>query len=94
MARQTLPEEAIHNLFEVNIKLEVIIYYHEASGLPTKNTWLKSIKEGYYMPWSFLTAKTAHKHFTLSEETQKRHMQRTPLGLRINKIKLVDPEDN
>jgi hypothetical protein len=40
--------EAIHNVYELTTKVEIIRYYHAVAGFPTEATWLKAIKRGNY----------------------------------------------
>ena len=42
------PSEAIHNVYELPTKAEIIRYYHAAAGFPTKATWLKAIKKAIF----------------------------------------------
>ena len=68
------PEEAIHNLYELPSIERTIRYLHAASGLPTKSTWIKIIRNRNYLTWPLIIVTNSHKHFPESEETQKGHM--------------------
>ena len=57
LARRTLPDKAIHDMFKLNSMSELIIYYHAAIGFPTNNTWMKSIKAINCTSWLGLAAK-------------------------------------
>ena len=74
-------EEAVHNVYELKTKPEVIRYYHATAGFPTKRTWLSAIKCGSFLSWPGLTVDAARKHFPELEETQKGHMHTQPQGL-------------
>ena len=82
-------KEAVHNVYELKTKPEMIRYYHAATGFPTKRTWLSAIKCGNFVSWPGLTVDAARKHFPESEETQKGHMRTQPQGLRSTKIRMV-----
>jgi len=82
-------KEAVHNVYELKTKPEMIRYYHAAAGFPTKRTWLSAIKCGNFVSWPGLTVDAARKHFPESEETQKDHMRTQPQGLRSTKIRMV-----
>ena len=43
-----LPTEAVHNVYKLKTKPELIQYYHTAAGFPTKPTWIKAIKNKQY----------------------------------------------
>ena len=69
-----LPEEAIHNVYEIPSIEHTIRYVHAASGFPTKSTWIKSIHNRNYLTWPLITVTNVHNHFPESEDTQKGHM--------------------
>ena len=85
------PSEAIHNVYELRSQAEIIRYFHAAAGFPTKSTWLKAIKKGFYASWPGLTVTAARKHFPESEETQKGHMKKQKTGIRSTKKQLIQP---
>ena len=76
--RNEQPEdkEAAANVYSLPSISQVIKYHHAAAGFPTKDTWVKAIKAGYYVSWPGLTAEAASKHFPEAEETQKGHMKK------------------
>ncbi len=57
------PTEAIHNVYELKTKPELVRYLHAAAGYPTKFTWLKAIKNKQYASWPGLTTDAVKKHF-------------------------------
>ena len=57
------PSEAIHNVYKLTTKAEIIQYYHAAAGFPTEATWLKAIKNGNYTAWPGLSAAEVKKTF-------------------------------
>ena len=41
-------EEKVQQVYELPSTKQVIRYYHAAAGFPTKSTWIKAIKAGFY----------------------------------------------
>ena len=78
-------EEFMCNLYELRKQPEIVRFLHAAAGFPTKRTWLKAIRKGFYSSWPGLTAKTVEKYFPESEETQKGHMRSIKAGIRSTK---------
>ena len=60
---------------------QVIRYDHASAGFPTKTTWLKAIKAGFYTMWPMLTATAVMKNYPESNETQKGHMHQNKQGV-------------
>ena len=83
------PTEAINNVYELRSQAELVRFFHAAAGFPTKATWIRAIKRGFYASWPGLTEKAVHKHFPESEETQKGHMKAQKPGVRSTKTKVV-----
>ena len=77
--------EAVHNVYELQTVPERIRYFHVCAGFPTKRTWMKAIKGGFFASWPGLTEKAVNQHFPESEETQRGHMRKRPSGLRSTK---------
>jgi len=73
LPEQPPPTEAVVNVYELKMQLELIRYYHAAAGFPTKPTWVTAIKNCQFASWPGLTAKAATKHFPESKETTKGH---------------------
>ena len=49
------PEEAIHNVYELKMAPELVIYHHAAAGFPTKPQWIAAIKNKQYALWPGLS---------------------------------------
>ena len=81
--------KAVHNIYELKTKTEVVCYYHAVAGFLTKSTWLRAIKADNFVSWSGLTVDAARKNFPESEETQKGHIQTQAQGLPYTKICMV-----
>ena len=58
--------EAIQNIYEIPSIEQTIRYLHAASGLLTKSTWIKSIRNGNYLTWTLITVTNVYKHFPYS----------------------------
>ena len=67
---------------------------HAAAGFPTKDTWIKAIKNGHYKTWPGLTVDAANKHFPDSVETQKGHMKKQRQNVRSTKQAIKQPTEN
>ena len=83
--RRSENNEVAANVYSLPSILQVIKYHHAAAGFPTKDTWVKAIKAGYYVSWPGLTAEAASKHFPEAEEIQK--------GLIKSNDKMFDPQN-
>ena len=55
----------------------LVRYFHAASGLPVRSTWLDTIKASNFASWPGLTYQDAAKYCPLSDETLKGHMSQT-----------------
>ena len=71
MSRQ---HTAINNVHQLPGMRQKVKYYHAATGLLMKASWLKAITEGFYATWPMLTTTAVIKYFLKLEETQKEHM--------------------
>ena len=78
-------QELLHNVYKFPSTKQVIWYYHATVGLPTKTTWLKAIKAGFYITWPMPTATAVKKYFPASDETQQVHMCQNKQGLQSTK---------
>ena len=81
--------EAAANVYNLPSIAQVIKYHHAAAGFPTKDTWVKAIKAGFYVSWPGLIAEAASKHFPESEETQKGHLKKQRQNVRSTKRKVT-----
>jgi hypothetical protein len=79
---QAITEEVASNVYDLPSTERVIRYLHAAAGFPTKSTWLKAIKSGFFATWPMINVKNVAKHFPESEETQKGHMRQIRSGTR------------
>ena len=86
--------EAAANVYNLPSIAQVIKYHHAAAGFPTKDTWVKAIKAGFYVSWPGLTAEAASKHFPESEETQKGHLKKQRQNVRSTKRKVTFSDDD
>lgn len=63
---------------EYSLPLPQIIWYpYVAAGFPSKDTWIKVIKNGKYIAWPGITVNVITKLFLKSMETQKGCMKTT-----------------
>lgn len=50
-------------------------YLYACAGFPTRSTWIKAIKRGYYATWPRLSASRVRKHLPESTETMYGHQK-------------------
>ena len=81
--------KAVHNVYELKTKPEIIRYYHLTTGFPTKRTCIRAIKCGNFVSWPGLTIDAARKHFPESEETQKGHIRTQHQCLQSTQVRMV-----
>ena len=85
------------NVYELPSIEHTIRYLHASAGYPTKETWLKAIRQPHssYSTWPLVNVKNVNKHFPESEETQKGHMKSQRQGVRSTKItpKKQEPQE-
>jgi hypothetical protein len=84
------PIEHVLSVYELKTRLELIAYYHAATGFPTRPTWVKAIKNGHYESWPGLTATAAAKYFPESVETWQGHGRKIQSNLRSTKVALKE----
>ena len=87
-----LPGEAINHVYGLPSAETALRYLHEATGFPTKATWLKAARKGNFLSWPLVNVKNVHKYFPKSEETQRGHMSSQRQGVRSTRPAL--PRDN
>ena len=51
-------QEIVANVFNLPSIPQVIRYLHASAGFPTKDSWIKAIKNGHYATWPGLTVDT------------------------------------
>ncbi len=82
----------IHNIYELPSIEPAIRYLHAAAGFPTKESWLRAIRQGNYNSWPLINVKNVARHFPESEETQKGNMCRQRQGVHSTKTKRWDTD--
>ncbi len=88
-------QEVASNFYTLPVIPQTVIYLHAAAGFPTKDSWVKTIKNGHYVLWPGLTAKAVGKNLPESVETQKGHMKKQRQNVRSTKqiLALADKAD-
>ena len=56
------------HVYELTKQPDIVRFLHAAAGFPTKRTWLRAIKKGFYSSWPGLTANATEKYFPESKE--------------------------
>ncbi len=92
LVRKTTKQEAASNLYSLPSILQAIKYLHAAAGFPTKDKWVKAIKNGDFVSWPGLTVDAVNKHFSESIETQQGHMKKQRQNVRSTKQKQIVKE--
>ena len=54
---------------------ELISFLHRALFNPTKDNWLKAIKNDFFDTWYGITYKSVNRHLKLTDATAKGHMR-------------------
>ena len=54
-------QNSANNMYKMKVK-ELISFHHRALFSPTKDTWLKAIKENFFTTWYGISYKFVHKH--------------------------------
>jgi hypothetical protein len=85
-------QEAASNVYSLPSILQAIKYLHAAAGFPTKDTWVKAIKNGNYVSWPGLTLNAVNKHFPESIKTQQGRMKKQRQNVRPMKQKQIVEE--
>jgi hypothetical protein len=63
-----------NNAYRTQSIPELIKFLHATVFSPTKTTWLKAIKQGFFQSWPGLTYSAANKYFPASIYMHKGHM--------------------
>ena len=79
------PPFSANTIFEMKLK-ELITFHHKSMFSPTKDTWLKAIKKGYFTTWHGITYTSVNKHLQLTEATAKGHMRQQHQNYRSTKL--------
>ena len=78
-------QEVAASVYSLPSMPQTIRYLHAAAGFPTKDSWIKAIKNGNYATWPGITAEAVNRHFPESIETQKGHMKKQRQNVRSTK---------
>ena len=85
-------QEVATNVYTLPSIPQTIRYLHAAAGFPTKDSWIKAIKNGNYATWPGISAEAVNRHFPESIETQKGHMKKQRQNVRSTKQKVIAGE--
>ena len=85
-------QEVAANVYTLPSIPQTIRYLHAAAGFPTKDSWIKAIKNGNYATWPGISAEAVNRHFPESIETQKGHMKKQRQNVRSTKQKVIAGE--
>ena len=79
--------DATNTIFDLPNSWQSLMYFHPATGYPTKETFTDAVQAGNYTTWPGLTTTLISKHFPNSDETQKGHMKGQRKRVRSTKVK-------
>jgi hypothetical protein len=83
-------QEVAANVYSLPSSMpQTIRYLHATAGIPTKDFWIKAIKNGNYATWPGITTEAVNCHFPESIETQKGHMKKQWQNVRSTKQKVI-----
>jgi len=80
-------------MYELKTQPELVQYLHASAGFPTKQMWLRAVRNRQYASWPGLTPEAVSKHFPESKETLKGHAQKTKSG-QLSTMRTPGWEDN
>ncbi len=86
--------ESANNVYDLPSIPVAIRFLHAAVGYPTKATWLRAIKNGYYATWPTITTASVTVHFPKSIETIKGHTKKQRQNVRSTKVQLDQGTNN
>ena len=84
----------IRNFYNLPSIKPTIRYLHVVAGFPTKESWLRAIRQGNYNSWPLINIKNVARNFPKSEETLKGHMREQRQGVPSTKKKLPPRRSN
>ena len=87
------PQDAVFNVYELKMQMELVQYLHSSAGFPTKPMWLRAARNRQYASWPGLTPKAVSKHFPKSKDPLKGHARKTKSGQGLMK-RMPGWEDN
>jgi hypothetical protein len=73
-----------NNAYKTQSIPDLIKFLHATTFSPTKNTWLKAIKQGFFQSWPGLTYAAVSKHFPTSMDMHNGHMESNSKKCTIN----------
>jgi hypothetical protein len=79
--------DAANAIFDLPNSRQSLMYFHAATGFPSKETFTDAVRAGNYTTWPGLTTTLIAKHFPDSDKTQKGHMKGQRKGVRSTKVK-------
>ena len=71
-----------NHAYETKPKQDLVLFYHATCFSPTKNAFIKAIKNGAFTSWPGVIAKLAQKYLPKTEATVKGHLKQKYKGTR------------
>ena len=79
------PTESVYNVYELQTVPERIRYFHACTGFPTKQSWMKAIKKGFFASWPGLTEKSSKPTLSRVRRNAARSHAKKAIRFEINK---------
>jgi hypothetical protein len=75
-------EHSAHNYYEQKSIQDTIKYLHACCFSPVTDTWIKSIQNGHFSTWPYVTVTNVRKYLFKSDATAKGHMNQIRQNIR------------
>ena len=79
---RTSPTMSVNSVFEITSIKNKLLYLHACAGYPTKSTWLKAVRKGYFKSWPVLTHDLIARYLTEQVPKIKGHLNQTRMNVR------------
>jgi hypothetical protein len=82
--------KAINVIFDLPSARQNFLWYHLAAGFPSKETFIRAVRNGNYATWPKLTIQLIHKYMPNLDKTAKGHLKGQCQGIRSTKEKAFE----
>jgi hypothetical protein len=81
-----------HTMSMKNSIQDTIAYLHAFFVIPVQDTWLKSIQNGHFATWTYLTLDNVRKNLPRSDVMAKDHMNQIRQHIRSTQTAVAEPD--
>jgi hypothetical protein len=87
-------EHSTHNVYEKKSIQDTITYLHACCFSPVKDTWIKSIHNGHFETWPYVTVANLRKYLFKYDATAEGHMNQICQNIRSTQtvVEITAPE--